>query len=56
MSLSSPPTQTPVTRLGVRPINQPSELFWVVPVFPPILPRRLYLERKRIAVPVLTTP
>ena len=29
MERSSPPTHTPVTRLGVNPQNHPSEWFWV---------------------------
>ena len=28
------PIQTPPMRLGVKPTNQPSEWFWVVPVLP----------------------
>ena len=36
MSRSSPPTHTPDTSDGVKPMNQPSELLFVVPVLPPI--------------------
>ena len=56
MSLSSPPTQQAVTKRGTNPTNQPSELLFVVPVFPAIGPFKLYLYLNRPAVPDCTTP
>ena len=48
-------THTPDTNEGVNPINQPSELRLVVPVFPPISAVMPYRRRTRPPVPSLTT-
>ena len=48
MSRSSQPVHTPVTNCGVMPINQPSELFWVVPVLPAMgLVKPIFISQPR---------
>jgi len=55
---SCAPTQTPVTRSGVMPMNHPSEWPCVVPVFPAMgtlmlsYSRRSMSMRRRMPVPL----
>ena len=51
ISRSSPPTQHPATRSGTIPMNQASELLFVVPVLAAISPVSSYLYLRREAVP-----
>ncbi len=50
--LSSLPTQTPQTKSGVKPTNQASRQFWLVPV----LPAAGRPSAARLPVPLVITP